>query len=351
MNGRERIFAALRRQEPDRVPMTEWIIHEDVRRAIVPSGDLGDLVEFLDLDGVTGRAEYDTWDLPDGRQKDEWGVLMARTKETFIPVDGPIKSLADLEKYVPPNPLRPDRLREFETLVKRFKGKRAILFHQHEAWRWTYTLRNLEDALVDMILNPALIEGLVELSVEYNTALMRRAVAAGAEVIMFGDDYAYKNGPMMSPRQFERFFLPGIKRLVQATHDAGAICVKHTDGNIWSLLDYFVEAGFDAINPLEPSADMDIGEVKRRYGDRFCLIGNVDCGWTLTEAAVEEVVEETKKCIRDAAPGGGFILMSSNSIHSKVKPENYVAMVRTGQLYGRYPIEADRPVDLSLVSR
>jgi uroporphyrinogen decarboxylase len=100
-----------------------------------------------------------------------------------------------------------------------------------------------------------------------------------------------------------------------------------------------VESGIDAINPMEPDAGMDIGEVKRKYGGRLCLVGNIDCGYLLSRASVEEVTETVKKCILEAAFGGGFIMSSSNSIHSSVKPENYVAMIEATHRYGNYPIE------------
>jgi len=83
---------------------------------------------------------------------------------------------------------------------------------------------------------------------------------------------------------------------------------------------------------------MDIGEVKRRYGHRVCLIGNVDCGYVLSQAGPEEVEAAVRECIHKAAPGGGFILSSSNAIHSSVKPENYRTMIEAARRYGHYPL-------------
>jgi uroporphyrinogen decarboxylase len=97
-----------------------------------------------------------------------------------------------------------------------------------------------------------------------------------------------------------------------------------------------VDAGVDGVNPIEPAAGMDIGEVKQKYGHRVCLIGNIDCSCLLPEGSVEEVEAAVKECIRKAAPGGGYIISSSNSIHSSVKPENYLAMIQATRKYGRY---------------
>jgi uroporphyrinogen decarboxylase len=112
--------------------------------------------------------------------------------------------------------------------------------------------------------------------------------------------------------------------------------IKHSDGNIWSILDMIIEAGADAINPLEPVAGMDIAGVKKEYGARVCLVGNIDCGALLSNGTEQEVEIAVRQCIADADAGGGFMLSSSNSIHSSVKPENFVAMVRAGKKYGSY---------------
>ena len=81
--------------------------------------------------------------------------------------------------------------------------------------------------------------------------------------------------------------------------------------------------------------------MKQKYGDRVALKGNVDCAHTLTFGSEQQVVEETKAVIRKAAAGGGLILSSSNSIHSAVKPGNYLAMWNAIRMYGKYPISLD----------
>ena len=81
-----------------------------------------------------------------------------------------------------------------------------------------------------------------------------------------------------------------------------------------------------------------VAAMKEKYGDRISLLGNIDCGSTLSEVPVSQEVAEVKEAIRPAGPGGGYMLMSSNSIHSSVRPENYRAMVETTREFGRYPL-------------
>ena len=102
-----------------------------------------------------------------------------------------------------------------------------------------------------------------------------------------------------------------------------------------------LDAGIDCLDPIDPIAGMDIGEMKKRIGDRVALKGNVDCAKTLTFGSVREVVDETRQVIRKAGRGGGLIVSSSNSIHSAVRPGNYLAMWNAIRTYGTYPLELD----------
>jgi uroporphyrinogen decarboxylase len=114
--------------------------------------------------------------------------------------------------------------------------------------------------------------------------------------------------------------------------------IKHCDGNLWPIIDMMIDSGFDCLDPIDPIAGMDIAEVKAKFGDRVAVKGNVDCAQTLTFGTVEEVIEETKQAMRKGRPGGGYILSSGNSIHSTVKPQNYLAMLQTWEKYRDYPM-------------
>ena len=111
---------------------------------------------------------------------------------------------------------------------------------------------------------------------------------------------------------------------------------KHSDGNMWPILDDHIEIGFDGYHPIQPDC-MSIAEVKKHVDGKICLIGNIDCRALLCDGSEEEVEATVKETIEIAAPGGGYMLMSSNSIHPGVRPENFMAMVRAGHKYGVYP--------------
>ena len=145
----------------------------------------------------------------------------------------------------------------------------------------------------------------------------------------------------MSPKAFHELFYPGLKQVVAGFHEAGLPVIKHSDGKIVPLLEMILDSGVDCLDPIDPVAGLDIGQIKQKYGSRVALKGNVDCAHTLTFGTEQEVVEETKQVIAKAARGGGLILSSSNSIHSAVKPGNYLAMWNALRMYGRYPISLE----------
>ena len=140
----------------------------------------------------------------------------------------------------------------------------------------------------------------------------------------------------MSPELFNKMILPRLKRIVTVIHEEGALVIKHTDGNIYPILEPIVSCGADGLNPIEPAAGMDLATTKKLVGDKIALVGNIDCGQLLPHGTVQEVREAVHKCIADAGQGGGYLLCSSNSIHSSCKAENFVAMVKAGLEFGHY---------------
>ena len=133
---------------------------------------------------------------------------------------------------------------------------------------------------------------------------------------------------------FAHFLLPRLKRMVNLIHEEGALCVKHSDGNLYPILEMIVSAQPDGLNPVEPVAGMTLRRTKQLVGDRVCLVGNIDCAHLLPHGTPEEVRDAVRTAIADAATGGGFVLSSSNSIHSSCNPQNFVAMVRAAQELG-----------------
>ena len=359
MTGCERFMAAVRREQPDRVPIWELIINRPVIQALAPDlftpdkvarhewGSSGgfllqaDFVEREDLDGITIFEDMEIRDeINETTYKDEWGITW-QLNDQGIPyaVDHPIGSASDLDTYGPPDADSAERLRTLEAAVKRFKGEKAIVFLSHDAFEFSHYLRGMSSLLMDYVTDPELARRLARVVMGYKRRILERAADMGADVLCTGDDYAYRGATIMSPGHFREFVLPYLREAVDVARAKEVPFLKHTDGNLWQVMGDIVGTGIDCLDPLEPVAGMDIGKAKALYGDRIALAGNVDCGALLPFGTTDEVAEAVKETIAKAAVGGGHILSSSNSIRPGVKPENYRAMVEAGRRFGTYPLD------------
>jgi uroporphyrinogen-III decarboxylase len=196
-----------------------------------------------------------------------------------------------------------------------------------ERYRRFYT--DVENVKKEIEQNVSKAINQVNTLADYGVEIMRGALS----------DVAGRHGPFMHPRKFDELVFPYIRRVANAVHRRGALHVVHSDGDLMPIMDGLVDTGIDGLQSIDPSARMDIGEVKKLYGDKICLMGNIDCAWTLVHMKPEDAVRETKECIEKASPGGGHILSSSSIIHKGIPFENAMAMIETGHKYGKYPIK------------
>ncbi|MFH1268061.1 MAG: uroporphyrinogen decarboxylase family protein [Planctomycetota bacterium] len=347
LTSAERVLRVLRREEPDRVPHFEWIIDHRVREAILPGTTMEEFTLRMGLDAILTAPDIRREQVGPSRWRTEYGVVVEKGgEEHVVPVEGPIKTLDDLRNYEPPDPRAPGRFESLKRLVKHHKGKVAIGVHLNDVFSIPRALMGFQDFLMALVAEPELARGVAELSVELNIAYAKECARLGADFVFTGDDYAATEGPMMSPKVFRELLYPGLVRVFAGFKEAGLMTIKHSDGNIRPILDMILDAKPDCLDPIDPAGGLDMGQMKQQHGDRLALKGNVDCIRTLPFGSMDEVVRETKEVIRKAAHGGGLIVSSSNSIHSQVKPENYLAMWNTVRTYGTYPIKLD-PLETS----
>ncbi len=189
-----------------------------------------------------------------------------------------------------------------------------------------------------MAFRPDLVERYLDYRVRKGLKFVEKYAAMGVDAVFDGEDLAGNNGPLFSPADYKRFYMPRFQKIIQACHDHNMLYVRHTDGNIMAFADEFlVQTGIDAYHSIDPGAGMDIGLLKKRYGDKVTLWGNLDCAMLQT-ATPDEIRREVERIIRIASPGGGHVFTSSNTIDSKVPTRNFVAMVEAVKEFGKYPL-------------
>lgn len=346
MKPRDRFLTALYGEEPDRVPLFEIEINKPILRKVLGRDatsplDIYSVYSQFRLDGINF---WDNWipkkSFGGGKYLDDWGRIWVDVPENEVTYyfEGTIRTAEDLDNFSPPDPFDYKRLERLKTIIDNNPRELAVVGGIHDAYEIPSQMRGVAEFLRDLYIDPKLVSRLIEESTEYNIELAKAMIDLGADAIISGDDYAYKHGPVMSPRHFRELILPGLRRIVDAVHRRGKPFIKHTDGYLWPILQDLIEAGIDALHPIEPQAMMSLGEVKSKFGDRLCLLGNVDVTYVLPNGSASEVVADVRRCIDEAAEGGGYILSSSNSIHNAVRIENVGVMVEAARKYGAYPL-------------
>lgn len=169
---------------------------------------------------------------------------------------------------------------------------------------------------------PELIDELLEIAAR-ETILWAEHLPEGFDAVFLADDLAYRGGSIFNPRWLDRHYMPRVARIVEAFHRRQMKVLFHSDGNLWRILAPLVEAGIDALNPIEVMAGMDVGELRRRY-PRLLPVGGIDVSDLLVFGTPQAVREEVRRTI-DAAEGR-IMVGSSTELHNAVPLANFLAM-------------------------
>jgi uroporphyrinogen decarboxylase len=324
---------------PDAVPTFEWFIDDAVGKALTGSEEPLDIVERLDLDGINVRADYRQRHLDEMTLIDEWGIKRQLTGDCLPAVlESPIRQVSDHGRYEFPDPDAPHRFATLEKTLERFGDQRAVILNLRDGFSDMRDLLGYEEALMALLLEPRGFSALLQRSIQYNLKLADVARRRfGTCIVATTDDVADATGPLIRPDTYFELIGPKFQQVIQGYKELGYLCIKHCDGNIDALADFWVECGVDCLDPIDPVAGYTLGGMKQRYGDKVCLKGNVDCTGALCEGTPEEVRQEVRQCLREGGPGGGLILSSSNTIHRGVQADNYRAMLEALRRYGKYP--------------
>jgi uroporphyrinogen decarboxylase len=349
MQRNERILAALRHKQADRMPMFDFLFQQPLYEKLIGSKpeayngpDAVNCALALDHDGVWvpfgGFSGLQPLFLEKNVYVDEWGTTYKKKESSWpldAPVDYPIKNREDLKKYKAPDPTLPGRDSEIRKAVEMENDHLAILGGVLGPLSTAWLLMGFERICFSLCEDPELFHEVMKISNAYFMEAARLSVEAGCEGMWISEDLGDSKSAFFSVEDFREHCLPYLNELVDYVDGLGVPVLLHSCGNINAYLDDLARTKIASVHPLQRTAGMDLKSVKERYGKRFCLIGNIDSSRTLPFGTVDEVVAEVKEAIDIAAPGGGFILASDHSLHDGIPVENIVEMFRTGKEYSR----------------
>lgn len=346
MTPRERWQAVLSRQKPDRVPMDYWGTPEitDTLMKHLGCDNYHNLMQKLHVDyQVSVNPKYVGPPIPPG--EDVFGIrykfINYGTGIYDEAIYAPLSNYLTVEEidtnYQWPDPdwwdYRdiPGQIRGYEDYPIRGGGSEPFLTYK--------CLRGDQQAMMDLIENPEIVEyclgKLFDLAYE-NTCRILDVIPGQVMVTYVAEDMGGQNDLMFSPKHIRRFLFPGMKRIIDLTHQAGSKVFHHDDGNCSRILPELIDLGIDLLNPIQwRAAGMERETLKQKHGDRIIFHGAMDNQYTLPFGTVEDVRQEVHDNIRILGEGGGYILAPCHNIQPITPIENILAMYEEGYICGK----------------
>lgn len=376
MNSRERVFASISHQEPDRVPTALWggpygpvddlyfrLLDKLELGEPVPTFRQGHTINYMD-DRVLDSLEIDTRYVWPGANptspryptedprifRDSFGQPWIQTLPYYSAGEGLLKGVDSgeaVEELVQwPDPADPewtrgvaDRTGELVAQGEHFIIGRMVT--SHGPFQLSSDLRGMADFLLDMAVRPDFARTLLDRVTDTICGLLEgylKASGGGLDLIELpGDDYATNENLIFSPVMFREFLKPCIARMVDTirTVQPEILIMLHSDGAVGDLIPEFIDLGIDVLHPLEPVSGLDVARVKREFGRELTFLGGIDIRKAMP-GTVGDVRAEVDRCLDILAPGGGYILAPANHLQEDVPAANVVELYRYARAAGQY---------------
>jgi len=371
MTHRERLVAALNHETPDRVPMDlgatrvtsvvaaeyerlkrrfgverETVITDKIQQAVKVDEEV---LRALDVDtrGVFVRGPDRSADatLPDGRWRDEWGVIRRRSANGYyFDLDtSPFSeepTSRDLGAYPWPDPDDPGRYRGLREEARKLREETdyAVVGHCPGGWiHISQYLRGFSGWFEDLALRPEFATELMERVLDLSLRMAGHylgAVGDLIDVVAVGDDVGMQRAPMVSPKMYRELIWPLQRRQFTFLRErTKARIFYHTCGSVYAILPEIIDLGVDILNPVQVSAaEMgDTARLKRVFGNRLSFWGGVDNFRVLPRGTPGEVRAEVRRRVGDLGKGGGYVLNAVHNIQPDVPVENILALYEAGR--------------------
>jgi hypothetical protein len=207
-------------------------------------------------------------------------------------------------------------------------------------------IRDVEEWYISTLTRRDYVYQVFDHQCEIALANLERIYSAVGEgvtaVYLTGTDFGMQTGPFISPKAYCELYQPFHRRINDWIHEhTGWKTFIHSCGSVMALIEHFIEAGFDILNPVQTSAaDMEPAALKERFGDRITFWGGgADTQRTLPFGTADEVRKEVRERLRTFGPGGGYVFNPIHNVQPMTPVENLLAMVETLHEHGRYPVD------------
>jgi len=384
MTPRQRVLAAINHEEPDRVPIVMGVsnatgikmkTYQGIKRLVnikAPDEYIYEWPELgtakideatmqrlhIDVRGVRDLEPESTRERNRNRAIhsdciDSWGSGQREIEPDVWypgvhPMSGATK-LDEIENYPWPNMKDPTRISHVKDAAKTLAEQNEfailatpwLLFPLERA----FAMQGMDTFLLNMAMYPEFSEALLQKTAEVCKALMGPFLAQMGEnvdIIKIGDDLGTQESLLMSPKMYRQILKPIHADFIQFIKErTNAKIFFHTDGDVFPLIDDFIEIGVDILNPIQTSAGKmsDLETLKHRFGKNIVFCGAIDTHRVLPHGTPKEVREEVRRAIQKLGPGGSYMVSSVHTIMNDVPPENVLAMADAVEEFGYYPLK------------
>jgi uroporphyrinogen decarboxylase len=345
MNSRERVNSAISHRRPDRTPKGDLAVEPKLEKALAAAGGFsGDnpqhrrlaALRYLNAD-IAHVHEYPVMAL--GKDAKERLVYRGAFGEEFasgeyghVLVKPALADPSGAFDYVAPGP-------DIATTGKLdFFRRESDLFVSAQIGgpisQLDWTL-GMEDMMMWCLTDEAAMVVFARKMIEFEIGRACLFLDHGADLILVADDIAFNSGSFLPPASMEKLAWPFYREMISRIKAHRDVPVfLHTDGDIRVMMEKIVECGFDGLQSLQPSAGVDIQEIKRQYGRKLCLWGNLDLDRLMPFGTPVEISDEVHRLCRDIGYDGGFILSTCNILIDAIPLENVLAMYSSGDECG-----------------
>jgi len=346
MTSKERWLVVLNRERPDRLPMDYWATDEATQKLMkhLSCAEPWEMFERLHIDqpvtvtpryiGPPIKPGYDMY----GCRFEDVGYGTGVYSEC---VTHPLAQYDTVEEIAGNTTWPTADWFDYSVIPDQIKGKEMypIRGGGSEPFLTYKNLRSMEQAYMDLILNPDMVNYCLDKLFDFcyeNTVRIYEQIPGQVDISYVAEDFGAQEDLLISPKVIREFFIPRMERMIDLAHQAGAYAFFHSDGAVRKIIPDMIAAGIDVLNPLQwRCKGMEREGLKRDFGDQVIFHGGVDNQYTLAFGSVEEVREEVITNIQVLGAGGGYILAPCHNIQAVSPPENVVAMYETGYEYGQ----------------
>lgn len=333
----ESLIKTLRNGKANKVPVAELGVHPSIKEKLIGKKiiNVNDEIEFWYKAGYDYVKLQPVVDFNPAKIKSETNLTYNDDGTVFrkwaSESSGVITSIKEFEEYIFPDISEID-YKKFEEASDNLPDGMGIIGQYGDIFTMTWEMMGFENFSLALFEDETIIQMINNKVGEIVLTMFRNMSELNCvKVLWYSDDIAYKNGLMVSSDTLDKYFFPWLKRIGEIAKASNKPLIYHSDGILFDVMDKLIDCGITSLHPIEPKA-MNIVEVKKRYGDRISLIGNIDVD-LLSRGTKDDIRKNVLFNIENVGFNGGYCVGSGNSIPEYVNIDNYIMMIETAKSF------------------